>query len=298
MSSDLSITVRFHPPPDELRRYFTTFYLTDVRLPDGQVVTDSLQPEWANLRFFSGAPPLSWIDGGDRVDGASFTATGPSIRNCHFRLGATRFWGIGLLPLGWARFVRQPAADHANLIADGHRHPSFAAFRPLADRLFGAEPDEAAELARIVDFFRQFGDHPTSDEARIQAIHAAVVDPMLVTVAELVARVSASQRTVERICHRSFGFSPKVLLRRQRFMRSLAEFMLDPSLKWIGAIDSQYHDQAQFVRDFHEFMGQTPREYANTPHPVLEKFMHERARIHGAAVQTMDRPEGTGPRAA
>ena len=75
-------------------------------------------------------------------------------------------------------------------------------------------------------------------------------------------------------------------------MRSLTQFMLDPSLKWIGALDGSYHDQAQFVRDFHEFMGMAPRGYAHRPHPILETFMHERARVRGAAVQTLDRPDG------
>ena len=28
------------------------------------------------------------------------------------------------------------------------------------------------------------------------------------------------------------------------------------------------------------------------PHPVLERFMYERARVHGAAVQTLDVPAG------
>jgi hypothetical protein len=74
--------------------------------------------------------------------------------------------------------------------------------------------------------------------------------------------------------------------------------MLDRSLKWIGAIDGHYHDQAQFVRDFREFMGMSPRQYAALPHPVLELFMHERARVHGAAAQTLDVPAGTAPRAA
>lgn len=290
----MSIQVRFYPPPEDLRRYFTTFYVTDIDLPDGQVVVDSLQPEWANLRFFDGACPESWFDDGPRLINTAFTATGPSIRNCNFQIGTTRFWGVGFLPLGWARFVRKPAADHANLITDGGTHPSFAPFLPLARRLFGPAPDEAAELERIIAFFRAFQGRPLKDEARILAIHTALIDPAIDTVSAIVERTGTSQRTIERICHRAFGFSPKALLRRQRFMRSLAQFMLDPSLRWIGAIDSQYHDQAQFVRDFHEFMGQTPREYAATPHPVLERFMHERARVHGAAVQTMDRPEGAG----
>ena len=83
----------------------------------------------------------------------------------------------------------------------------------------------------------------------------------MVSVTQLVEQVGTSQRTVERLCHRHFGFSPKLLLRRQRLMRSLAQFMLDPSLKWIGAMDGQYHDQAQFVRDFKQFMGMSPRQY-------------------------------------
>jgi AraC-like DNA-binding protein len=294
VSQSVSVTVRFYPPPQDLRRYFTTFYVADIEVPPGETVHDTLQPEWANLRFFRGGFPDTWLDGGEHLVGTDFTVTGPSSHSVNFNLTATRLWGVGLLPLGWARYVGKPAADHANLMGDGHRHPSFAAFAPLARDLFAEEPDEAAELARIVAFFQGMKAHPVPDEARIMAIHAALVDPHLVSVTELVERVGTSQRTVERLCHRHFGFSPKLLLRRQRFMRSLAQFMLDPSLKWIGAMDGAYHDQAQFVRDFHEFMGMTPREYAAAPHPILDKFMHERARIHGAATQTLDRPEGTG----
>jgi AraC-like DNA-binding protein len=296
VSQPVSIKVRFHVPPEDLRRYFTTFYITDIEVASAETVHDTLQPEWANLRFFRGSFPDSWIEDDTHLVGTDFTVSGPSSRSINFKLGTTRLWGIGLLPLGWARFVARPAGDHANLLADGHSHPSFAAFTPLADSLFGDELDEAQELARIIAFFEAFPAQPIPDEARILAIHSALIDPELVTVAELVEQVGTSQRTVERLCHRHFGFSPKLLLRRQRFMRSLAQFMLDPSLRWIGAMDSTYHDQAQFVRDFHEFMGLTPREYAAMPHPILDKFMHERARIHGAAVQTLDSPDGTGTR--
>lgn len=292
MSSPPLITARFHAPPDDLRRYFTTFYVTEIIVPDGGEISDALQPEWANLRFFSGQAPLSWFDGQVPVVGTNFTATGPSSRQASFRLGSSRFWGVGLLPLGWAQFMRISAIDHVNLVADGYRHPSFARFAPLAQTLFGPAPDEAAEYERLVVFFRGLVKLPTPDEQRITEIHEALVDPQVSSVAELVRRVGTSQRTIERICHRAFGFSPKLLLRRQRFMRSLAQFMLDPSLKWIGAIDWQYHDQAQFVRDFREFMGMTPREYANLPHPVLEKFIQLRARVAGAPVQTLDAPGG------
>lgn len=294
MSPDVTIDVRFHAPPAALQPYFTTFYMTDITTPEGQRVRDALQPEWANLRFFAGDRPRTWIDGQQPIEGARFVATGPSTRSAHFELGTTRFWGIGLLPLGWARFVGQSARDHANLVVDGSLHPTFRPFMALGEQLSASPGDEAADLARIIAFFEAFPALDSDEEARILAIHAAMVDPRINTVAQLVERVGASQRTIERVCIRHFGFPPKLLLRRQRFMRSLAQYMLDRSRKWTGAMDAQYHDQAQFVRDFRDFMGMSPRQYAALPHPVLEKFMHERARVHGAAVQTLDRPGGNG----
>lgn len=292
MSPNVDISVRFHAPPEDLRRYFTTFYIADILIAHGDKVVDCLHPEWANLRIIHGNPPVSWFDNQPSLEAANFTATGPSSRSCHFSIGTARLWGIGLLPLGWARFVGKSAADHANLISDGHQHPTFSPFIPLADSLFGPEPDELGELARIIAFFRAAPAFELPDEDRILGIHAALIDPQIESVADLIARTQIGQRTLERLSKRHFGFSPKLLLRRQRFMRSLAKFMLDPSLKWIAAMDSQYHDQAQFVRDFREFIGTTPSDYAATAHPVLEKFMAERARVHGAAVQTLDRPEG------
>ena len=92
-------------------------------------------------------------------------------------------------------------------------------------------------------------------------------------------------KSLERFCRRYFGFTPKLLLRRQRFVRSLAQFMLDPTLSWINALDGQYHDQAQFVREFREFMGLRPTEYARMPHPIVAPIIHQRMADQGAATQ-------------
>ncbi len=295
MSLDAKIAVRFYPPPADLACFFTTFYYTDIDPGSAAAVSDSLHPEWAGLRFFETPCAHGWIGEGTRISDCRFFATGPTIVPINFILPRTRMWGVGLLPLGWARFVGGSAADHANLLADGDNHPSFAAFRELAKAITCAPENEQADLQRLIAFFRQCPPPGRVDQERIRAIHEALIDPELATVVELVERVGIGQRTLERICHRHFGFSPKLLLRRQRFMRSLSQFMLDPSLKWIGAIDGLYHDQAQFVRDFHEFMGMTPREYAAQPHPVLGTFVRERARLHGTPVQTLDRPDGSPP---
>jgi AraC-like DNA-binding protein len=199
-------------------------------------------------------------------------------------------WGVGLLPLGWAKFIDVPANQLANVLVDGHDHPAFAGHVALADGVFGPAPDPVAELQRITAHFIALLGRKVADESRILACHAALVDPDVATVAEMAEHAGIPAYTLERVCRRHFGFAPQLLLRRQRFMRSLAEFMLDPSLKWIGALDDHYHDQAQFVRDFHKFMGMNPSEYSNAAHPIVGAVMRSRFENAGAAVQALHRP--------
>lgn len=292
VSTDCRVEVRFHEPPAELRRYFTTFYYTEVDLPGGGRAEDYLHPEWANLRFYEGAYPEARSYNGTSVAGSPFAATGPSSQAVEFSVGSSRMWGVGLLPLGWAKFVRLPACDLADVVADGLEHPAFAPFALLARSVFGREPDEEGELARITQWFLDCSKEPLPGEDLILAIHKALLDPDVATVAEFAGRVNVSQRTLERACRRDFGFPPKLLLRRQRFMRSLSQYLLDPSLKWIGALDGSYHDQAQFVREFKQFMGMGPGDYGAMDHPIIGAVMRERVSFSWAPVQTLDPPEG------
>lgn len=253
-------------------------------------MTDHLHPEWANLRICHGDLPVSELP--DLPVGRDMAAivTGPTSVPLRFTVGTTRIWGVGFLPLGWARYVRAPAHLHADKFFDVRKERFVAQFRPLADRLFGAVPDEEAELGRIIDHFMAGVDVPPDDDPRISACHAALINTEIATVAEMAEATGLPPHTLERICRKHFGFSPRLLLRRQRFMRSLAQYMLDPSLHWIGAIDGHYHDQAQFVRDFHRFMGMSPREYAALPKPVLEAVMKARQEFVGSAVQALHTP--------
>jgi AraC-like DNA-binding protein len=296
MSSACSVRLRFCPPPAELGRYFTSFYLAEIDVPDGGIVDDLLHPEWGNLRFLSGALPIAENQAGVAVSGTDFVVTGPSATALRFRVGTTRLWGVGLLPLGWSRLVPGPAAAFADVVADGHAHPAFAHLRGLADTIFGPEPDADGELARISSFFQRLLRAPGRREEAIVAAHEALIDPAITSVAEMAARCGLSGRSLERICTRSFGFPPKLLLRRQRFIRSLAQFMLAPTPNWIDAIDAQYHDQAQFIRDFHRFMGMSPGRYAARPHPVLDVIVRERARLTGTPMQALDAPGGKADR--
>lgn len=286
------LSAEFREPPALFEGCFTTFYHLTVDLDDPETtLTDYLQPEWANIRFFCGGTPDAAI-GSTRVEGARFVATGPSALPCRFTLGPVRMWGVGFLPLGWARFMGADASGCANMICDGEEHPTFAHFAPLADTLCDPEATMDAQFDAIVAAMHKVM-RPTREDPAISRVHTALVSGAHGSVTELADACAMSIRTLERVCTRNFGFPPKLLMRRQRFMRSLTTFMLQRGRRWTEAIDADYHDQAQFTREFREFMTMNPSEYAALPHPILTSFMEARARVWGSAAQTLDPPSGS-----
>lgn len=265
--------------------------MTNIVVANEGRVTDHLHPEWANLRVFRGDWPDSQLPGQDVHPRSPANFVGPTSTALRFTVGTTRIWGVGFLPLGWARFVGVPANLHVDRLYAVGEQSFLERFAPLVGSLFGDQADEAAELARIEAFFMQaLAAGPEADDPRISTCHAALVNADIANVAELAEATRLPAHTLERLCRRHFGFPPRLLLRRQRFMRSLVQYMMDPSLHWIGAIDSHYHDQAQFVRDFHRFMGMSPSEYAATPKPILQEVMRARQEFMGSAVQALHAP--------
>lgn len=282
----------FHPPPAQFEGCFTTFYQLVLDVEDSREVEDYLQPEWANLRFFGGSCPSSQI-GDQSLSGARFVVTGPSSQACHFRIGTARMWGIGLLPLGWARLISGDAFGYRNALLDGARDANFAKFDGLSDLLCDPEGDPQEQLDAIIETMEHLM-RPSRDEAKIVRVHDALVNGDHLAVASLAEACGMSIRTLERVCRRYFGFTPKRLMRRQRFTRSLTSFMLQRGALWTQSMDEEYHDQAQFTREFSEFMTMTPSKYASIDHPILASFIKARARVWGSAAQALDTPSQPG----
>nr|WP_298924837.1 helix-turn-helix domain-containing protein [uncultured Erythrobacter sp.] len=287
-----AITIRFALPAPELRAYVTTYYCTDVLCsPSEPYLEDHLHPEWPNLRFLPKGSSQSGIGSSPLSESPEFAVTGPTSHATRFRVSSGRNWGIGLLPLGWSALIDAQAGDYADRFVDGSQDPAFAAFLPLAQALGETDGDFEQELAVIERHMAGLAGLASTNERAITAINAALIDPELASVKDLAERVGMNIRSLERLSRRAFGFTPKLLLRRQRFLRSLAQFMLDPSMKWLSALDYQYHDQAHFVRDFKRFMGMSPSAYAKLEKPLLVAAARARMDIAGEAVQGLHNPE-------
>ncbi len=290
MSGD-SVSVRFALPSSDLAPYVTTYYRTEIsdELID-PLLEDYFHPEWPNLRFVRAKQCKSAIGGDPLQPTPRFTASGPTSRSTQFAVNAGRIWGIGLLPLGWAKFIEADAGEYADRFVDGRQDPAFVHFYDLDEKLAQSSGEFAEELAIIEQHMATLIDLPLKNADAILAINEALVDPDLATVGDLADRLDMNVRSLERLSRRAFGFTPKLLLRRQRFLRSLAQFMLDPSMKWLSTLDFHYHDQAHFVRDFKRFMGMAPSAYAKLEKPFLVAAARGRMAIAGEAMQALHKP--------
>jgi AraC-like DNA-binding protein len=127
--------------------------------------------------------------------------------------------------------------------------------------------------------------HPL--EADIQRIADLLLRPGVVSLPEEAAAIGMSPRRLERLSSRFFGFPPKLLLRRARFLRSIVALKLAGPPYDLSVIDPAYHDQPHFIRDAHRFLGMTPARFLRIATPYLDSVLRARAIVHGAAIAAL-----------
>ncbi len=266
------VAVRIHIPSAALQPYVTFYYFVEAAGP----LTDFLYPEWGNVRF---AVRGQWLV---RMPGEYSTAPqievlfGPTDRHGEIVTGGGKTVGFGLTPLGWHRLFGGDASTMANRV------------EPIGNRL-GVDPsalrqglvddgdDDAASIARFETLLtRLLAAHPPADAA-IVAVDAALRQRPA-EVADFAAAVGVAPRTLHRLCLRGFGFPPKRLLRRQRFLDTLGHVRSAVGGKIGASLDPAYFDQAHFYRDFRDFMAMTPHDYFSAPRRLMAEAAAAQAR--------------------
>ena len=290
-ASSPAIDLTFFLPSERLHPFVTTYYHLRVDPAGGDVVEDWLHPEWANIRLARMDDFTAAIGDEEPAALPDTIVAGPTSKTTRFRVGAGRSWGIGLLPLGWAQLVGLNASHYVDRLTDAAQDEALARFAGLRKLAFAAPDDLAQEVRAIDAALLAMLDRAQPADGRIAKVHALLVDENITSVAQLCEGVGMTTRTLERFCKRWFGFSPRVLLARQRFLRCLGRFMLDPSMNWLATLDDHYYDQAHFVRDFRKFMTMSPSEYARLPHPVLMAAARARQEMAGAPMQVLHKPQ-------
>ena len=273
-------------PSPELAPFVSGYHYYAVDPPRGELHRDVFQPAWFSLRILR-TPDTDWhvrIGRGRALRVPPLALFGPTSAVTWSDSSAGEVIGVGLTPLGWMRLTRTAASDWADRVGDPGS--LFGAGRDrLIDDLRQAAPSDAPAL--FSRFLMPLLEQHRRTEERVATMTASLLDPTVQSVRQLAARVSATERTIERLGQRAFGFAPKLLLRRSRFLRSLhAMWQTDRGERSL-AIDQGYTDYSHFVREAHAFLGMSPSRFIRIGAPMLERSLALRKAQLGSPAQAL-----------
>ena len=284
--------MRYWRPAHELSALVSGYHLYALDPPAGERQRDVFQPSWPCLRFTFGEGNWCVRQPGERWRPVRRRSLfGPSSRVTWSESGSGLTVGIGLRPLGWTRLARMEACEWADRVGDPDGAFAFD-LGSLEEQLSGIDHDSAIPAA--FDAFVAAHARPANErDAIVSAVEAALLDAELSAVSQLAARVGISARSLERLSLRAFGFTPKLLMRRARFLRSLHAVADAPVAARATAIDPGYTDYSHFVRDAQHFLGMSPQAFLRLDTPLLKQSFALRRAVLGAPAQALADP-GSG----
>lgn len=280
------VAIQLVLPSAPLQHLISGYFIADStgRVP----ITDYSVPEWASVRIvFRGNVSITRQAGETIVMDQSFFQ-GPTNRAFRFALGDCRMVGIGLYPAALARFWDVDAGKLANDVFPLDSIIGVEGEKLCASVLCCDTPD--AIFAAIDQYFLTQLEMTENTQA-VQlslALHRHINDPAITQIEDLAAAINLNHSSVTALCKRRFGFPPKQLLRRQRFLRMLEALHARPYSEWPDFVDPQYSDQSHMIREFKQVMGLSPSQYLATPRAIQKASAALRTITRGRALQGLD----------
>jgi AraC-like DNA-binding protein len=201
---------------------------------------------------------------------------------------------VDISPLAWARLF----APSAELLRD--RITPLDQLVPPGwseDLVAGiARSDRGAQVKSVLDdFFLQRMPPPHPQEQLIARVAALLVHEDTHDLADAAAQVGIDHRALLPLTKRFFGFPPKTLSMRTRFLRALTTMLLAPDLPDFAAIPAGYHDVSHFIRDANHFLGLTPRRFLAIEMSYTRAALRARMLVTGSPTSSLDRVSGNTP---
>lgn len=190
--------------------------------------------------------------------------------------GYVNSFAVRFYPYGFANFVQTPINELANRET------------PL-QLLFGENPsnelrqkiNRAVDAKKRIEIIEDFLLDKLSDKATIDNILKTTIDTILLTkgstsISAVLKDDLSKRRQLERKFAKKVGISPKQLGKVVRLQTAL-KMLLNQQSENLSKIayESEYYDQAHFIKDFKEFTGTTPKEFLEDDKMILSSLFYK-----------------------
>ena len=241
-------------PAEHLRADVTFYYVVET----AGALNDFLYPEWGNVRFAVTGEWCVEMAGVYPLQRQGHSLFGPTDRCGRVSTEGGKVVGFGVTPLGWLHLIGGDASLMANRVRAYDCELGVSGDALAAAFTRGVRDEDG--VARLDGLLTPIVASRPADHPLVLAVDR-VLRTRPADVGAFADAVGVSQRTLHRLCLRTFGFPPKRLLRRQRFLDTLGKYRSAVGAPLEGSLDDQYNDQPHFYRDFRDFMGMSPRAY-------------------------------------
>jgi hypothetical protein len=281
------VAVTYMAPAADLAEWVIDYALYDSGPAGSRVRLNRYLPGPANVALVFDAPPLRVRIRNRRYDPAPAALLfGPTSQLIEVESDGGRLVGFGVTPLGWARLFGIDAADAANRVValadlwgEGPTAALVAALAPARD--------PAAVAAALDTGLRRLARPPIADEERIRALTRLILDPAIDDSATAAAALGFTLPRLRRLAKAHFGFTPKLLMRRTRFLRALMEVVRAGDAADFARVAPTYYDRSHFIKDAQLFLGMTARQFAVQMTPLMDAMRRGRRRRFGQPLQSL-----------
>lgn len=263
------------PAPD-LAPWIAGLYATIVEAPADHRLECGLLNDHSLIRVqLKGDWTATGRDGNMHM-GRAAMFFGPQTRHMPVTVtGSFVSVGFSLRPGAGHALRRFSTADYLDRLV-----PVDALGLPGAKAIEMLEQSELPEewLGILEDISRRIIDEsgarkPDPLTARFEVL--AYTDPAA-HVGQFAREIGVDQRRLERVVRRDFGLPPKQVLRRARVLDMASHLRGVADGEEADELELRYYDQSHMIRDFVEYFGMTPKQFVETPQPILTLALETR----------------------
>ncbi|MBU2912950.1 AraC family transcriptional regulator [Reichenbachiella agariperforans] len=190
--------------------------------------------------------------------------------------GYVNTFAIRFYPYGFANFVTMPIKDLAN-----KETPIELLFGANTAKELEQKIIQATDIEQRIEIIENFLLEKLSDKITIDNIVKQTVEALLSSngtesITTILKEDLSKRRQLERNFKKQIGVSPKQLGKVIRLQTALKMLLNKKKDNLINiAYESEYFDQAHFIKDFKEFTGINPKEFLANENMALSTLFYK-----------------------
>lgn len=190
--------------------------------------------------------------------------------------GYVNTFAIRFYPYGFANFVSVPIKNLAN-----KETPISELFEQHTAKELEQKIIEATNSSERIEIIENFLLDKFNEKTAIDNIVKTTIDALLLTngstsISAILKEDLSKRRQLERNFVKQIGVSPKQLGKLIRLQTAL-KMLLNTEAESLTniAYESEYYDQAHFIKDFKEFTGINPKEFLGNENMTLSTLFYK-----------------------